>query len=223
MNDHRRTMEIYAFMGFIGGIVFVIGDCLLYCYKGYSGLGVDSKWIEVDEWRFILSAWLGFAGMILMLPAFYSYYKMIEETCGKVLRTLASFMAVGVAATGFLHFTIGPLLPITYKSIIFVGGTAEIAYAVAERLQGIMTPLEIALIVFLFLEYITHFVAVVSRKTGLPRIMCLVGPVGTLVLGIIWKAAFRNTVAAGAWGACESMGEALVFLTAAIYWRKKQH
>ena len=38
------------------------------------------------------------------------------------------------------------------------------------------------------------------------------------------KDAYRSngSVVAGAWGACESMGEALVFLTAAIYWRKKQ-
>jgi hypothetical protein len=78
------------------------------------------------------------------------------------------------------------------------------------------------LIAFLSLEYITHFVAVVSGKTGLPKIMCLVGPVGTVILGIIWKALFKDTVVAGAWGACESMGEAIVFLTAAIYWRKKQ-
>ncbi len=223
MNKHRRTMETYAFMGFVGGIIFVIGDCLLYCYKGYSDLGIDPLWIEVDEWRFVLSAWLGFAGMILMLPAFYSYYKMIEETCGKVLRTLASFMGVGVAATGFLHFAVGPLLPITYKSIISAGGTAEIAYAVAEHLQGILAPLDMVLIAFLFLEYITHFAAVASGKTGLPRIMCLVGPVGTVILGIVWKVVFKETAVAGAWGACESLGEALVFLTAAIYWRKKQH
>ena len=89
MNDHGKTMETYALMGFIGGILFVIGDCLLYCYKGYRDLGIDPKWIEVGEWRFVLSAWLGFVGMALMLPAFYSYYKMIEETCGKVLRALA--------------------------------------------------------------------------------------------------------------------------------------
>ncbi len=193
------------------------------CFHIISDLGIDPLWIEVNEWRFVLSAWLGFAGMILMLPAFYSYYKMIEETCGKVLRTLASLMAIGVAATGFLHFAVGPLLPITYKSIISAGGTAEIAYTAAEHLQGILVTLDMVLIAFLFLEYITHFVAVVSRKTGLPRLVCLVGPVGTVIPGIIWKVAFKDTVAAGAWGACGSMGETLVFLTAAIYWRKKQH
>ena len=35
MNDQRRSMKTYAFMGFVGGIIFVIGDCLLYCYKDY--------------------------------------------------------------------------------------------------------------------------------------------------------------------------------------------
>ena len=38
MNDHRRTMKTYSLMGFIGGILFMTGDCLIFCYKGYSNL-----------------------------------------------------------------------------------------------------------------------------------------------------------------------------------------
>ena len=222
MNNTKylQKMKFYALLGFIGGIFFMIGDCLIFCYKGYSNADIDPLWSEVAEWRFVLSAWLGFLGMALMLPAFYSYYKMIEETCGKILRVMATFMAVGVASTGFLHFALGSLLPITYKSILSSGGTEEIAVAVAEHWQSILAPLDVVLIAFLCLEYITHFAAVISGKIGLPRLMCLAGPLGAVLSGMIWKMIFKDTVMEGAWGACESLGEALVFLTAYVYWKK---
>lgn len=146
---------------------------------------------------------------------------MIEETCEKILRVTATFMAIGVASTGFLHFALGSLLPITYKSILSSGGTEEIAYAVAEHWQSILAPLDLVLIAFLCLEYFTHLAAVISGKIGLPRLMCLVGPLGAVLSGMIWKMLFKDNVMEGAWGACESLGEALVFLTAYVYWKKK--
>ena len=146
---------------------------------------------------------------------------MIENKKKKILRVTATFMAIGVASTGFLHFALGSLLPITYKSILSSGGTEEIAYAVAEHWQSILAPLDLVLIAFLCLEYFTHLAAVISGKIGLPRLMCLVGPLGAVLSGMIWKMLFKDNVMEGAWGACESLGEALVFLTAYVYWKKK--
>ena len=222
MNDryYSKRMKLYALLGFIGGIFFMTGDCLIFCYKGFSNADIEPLWSGVAEWRFVLSAWLGFAGMAFMLPAFYSFYRMIEATCGRVLKALTTFMAIGVASTGFLHFTLGSILPITYKRVLVSGGTEEVAFAVCEHWASILAPLDMILITFLCFEYIIHFIAVVSGKTGLPRIMCLLGPVGAVLLGLIWKLIFKDTAAEGAWGACESLGEALVFLTAYFYWRE---
>ena len=50
----------------------MIGDCLLYCYAGYSNVDIDPLWVGVAERRFVLSAWMGFLGMAFMLPGYYS-------------------------------------------------------------------------------------------------------------------------------------------------------
>ena len=72
-------------MGFIGGVFFMAGDCLIYCYKGTTGGEIDPLWVDVAMWRFVLSAILGFIGMFLRMPAYLSFKKMIDESCGKVL------------------------------------------------------------------------------------------------------------------------------------------
>ena len=212
-------LKIYSLLGVLGGIAFMIGDCLLFCYPGYTNADIDPLWSGVSEWRFICSAWLGFLGMSLMLPAFLSFYLMISKTCGRIMKTMTTFMLIGVASTGFLHFVLGSLLPITYKAVLETAG-ADAAYTVSDHWRSILAPLDAVLIGILALEYIVHFVAVISGKTGLPRLFCLLGPLGALLLGLLWRVVFQGTAAEGAFGACESLGEALVFLTSYLYWRK---
>ena len=218
MNKHK----LQSLLGVIGGVFFMAGDCLIYCYKGTTGREIDSLWINVAMWRSVLSAILGFIGMFLMIPAYLSFKKMIDESCGKVLRLFTVFMEVGVFSTGYLHFALGSLLPITYKLIVNLGGSVELAVGVCEQWSSILTPLNLILIIFLCFEYLVHFIATVSGKLKLPRIMCLVGILGAFAIGMIWKLIFKGTAVEGAYGAFESMGEALTFLTAFVYWSKSK-
>ena len=212
--------RLYALLGFLGGLLFVAGDCLIYCFKGNTGADIEPLWSNVSEWRFILSAVLGFVGMILMLPAMLSFYRMIDRTCGKILRLFTVFMGIGVVSTGFLHFSLGTLLPVTYKAVLFSGGSVEAAVKTCEHWSSVLTPINLCLIFFLFFEYIVHFCATVSGRLKLPRITCLLGITGALIIGIIWKLIFAGTTAEFAFGAFESLGEAFTFLTAYLYWRK---
>lgn len=215
MDKHR----LQSLFGVAGGAFFMAGDCLIYCYKGTMGGDIDPLWIDVSMWRFVLSAVFGFIGMVLMIPAYVSFKKMIDDSCGRVLRLFTLFMGIGVVSTGYLHFALGSLLPITYKSIVGLGGTMELATLVCEQWSTILTPINLVLILFLCFEYIVHFIATASGKLGLPRIMCLVGILGALAIGMIWKLIFKATAIEGAYGAWESLGEGLTFLTAFIYWR----
>lgn len=216
---NNRKMKSYAMLGVLGGVLFMIGDCLIYCYKGFENAGIDPLWSRVGEWRFILSTWLGFVGMALLLPAFLSFYAMVVTTCGKKMRVLASLALVGIASSGFLHFSLGSLLPITYKAALNIGN-AEIACSMAYHLKNVVTPINIVLFIFLVLEYLVHFIVTAFGKAGLPRWLCLFGPLGTLPLGMIWKLLLKGTAIEGAWGACESLAETLIFLTVYFYWNK---
>ena len=60
--------------------------------------------------------------------------------------------------------------------------------------------------------------ATVPGKLKLPRVMCFVGILGAFAIGMIWKLIFKGTAAEGAYGAFESLGETLTFLTAFFYW-----
>lgn len=51
---------------------------------------------------------------------------------------------------------------------------------------------------------------VISGKTALPRLMCLAGPVGAVLLGVMWKLIFRDTVIEGAWGVREPWGSSCI-------------
>ncbi|MCR5122166.1 MAG: hypothetical protein K6B74_07080, partial [Ruminococcus sp.] len=169
----------------------------------------------------IISAVLGFIGMSLMLPACLSFYRMIADTCGKAVRILTSIGFIGVASTGYLHFALGTLLPVSYKTVLENGGSDELAKALCTRWAGAIAPINFALIGCLFLVYIVHFYVTVSGRSGLNRLTCLVGILGAFAVGMIWKAVFGNTAIGNAYGAFESFGEGLTFLTAYLYWRKK--
>lgn len=69
MNKH----QFRSLLGVIGGIFFMAGDCLIYCYKGNIGAEIDPLWIDVSMWRFVISAIFGFIGMSLMIPAYLSF------------------------------------------------------------------------------------------------------------------------------------------------------
>lgn len=220
MRSTAQKLKIYSILGVAGGAMFMVGDCLIFCYEGLGSSGVQPLWAQMPEWRFVLSAILGFIGMALMLPAGASVYRMIADRCGKACRILATLYLIGVASTGYLHFSLGSLMPLTCISVLSEGGTAELAAKTAQRWSEFVMLPNIVLIGFLCIGYVLHFYVTASGRSTLPRWFCLVGPVGAFALGMLWKVVFAGTAAEGAYGACESLGEGLIFLTAYFYHRK---
>ena len=219
-NEYRKN-SIFAFLGSIGAVFFMVGDCLLYCKSGLSNSTVEPLWADMSEQRFVISAVLGFIGMSLMLPACVSFYRMTAEVCGKVVRVLINIGFIGVASTGYLHFALGSLLPISYKTVIDNGGSPELAEKLCLHWAEIVAPINMALIVCLFMIYAIHFYVTVSGRSGMNRLTCIVGIIGAFAIGMIWKLIFGSTAVGGAYGAFESLGEGLTFLTVHLYWRKK--
>lgn len=58
----------------------------------------------------------------------------------------------------------------------------------------------------------------VSQKRN--AIIGFIGGIGAITLGVIWKIIFKDMLIGNAWGACESLGEGLMYLTAYFYWKK---
>ena len=100
-----RAEKIKAIVGFIGGVSFMIGDCLLYIFPGRNTeLDVDPVFTDMPIWRFTGSAFLGLFGMALMLIGFQSFFAMTKRVCGKVMQALMIVSAAGGWRNDFCTF-----------------------------------------------------------------------------------------------------------------------
>lgn len=216
-----KDQKVNAILGFAGAVLFMIGDCLLYVYPGrVADMDIDPVFADMPVWRFTVSALLGFLGMALMLFGFQSLYSMTKKVCGKVAGYLMLAGAAGVGGTALAHFNLGSLLPLTYKSVLASGGSSEMAEETCQLLAEWVTPLDIVIIIALYIQFIVLGYMILSGKSGLSRWFILVSPIGAVALGFLWSLVFKGTVAEGAWGSCESLGEGLMYITAFAYWKK---
>ena len=212
-----------AILGFIGGVLFMTGDCLLYVYPGRNAdLDIDPVFESMPAWRFTASAFLGFIGMAIMLFGFQSLYEMTKKVCGKVLPKIMLIGAAGVGGTALAHFNLGCLMPFTYKAILSAGGSPELATKACETMIPWVAPVDLVIIVALYVQFVVLAIMILSGKSGLSRFFILVGPVAAIALGVLWSQLFKGTLIEGCWGSCESLGEGLMYITALFYWRKQE-
>ncbi len=219
MNNQKRN----ALLGFIGAVLFMIGDCLLYVYPGRDmNLDIDPIFAEMPVWRFTVSAFCGFFGMAFMLFGFQSLYSMTQKVCGRIMQGLMIAGVAGVGGTAFAHFNLGSLMPLTYKAVLSTGESADIATKACESMMAWITPIDIVIIVALYIQLIVLGYMILSGKSGLRRWYILVSPIGAICLGILWAVIFKGTLLEGGWGSCESLGEGLMYITAFSYWKKQE-
>ena len=220
MNDKQKKNAI---TGFAGAVLFMIGDCLLYIYPGRDArIDIDPVFVDMPVWRFTVSAFLGFMGMALMLFGFQSLYLMTKKVCGKRMQHFLLIGAAGVGGTAFAHFNLGSLMPLAYKAILSSGGTAEMAEKSCQTIATWITPVDLVIIIALYVQFIVLGYMILSKKSGLSRWFILVSPIGAIALGILWAVVFKGTVVEGSWGACESLGEGLMYITVWTYWKKQK-
>ena len=103
-----------------------------------------------------------------MLFGFQSFYAMTKAVCGKKIRRLMLLGGVGVGAVSLAHFTLGSLLPLTYKAILESGGSAELAGKACRLMDGWVLPLNIVIIALLYVQFVVLCYMLLSGKSGLP-------------------------------------------------------
>ena len=218
----KENQKRNAITGFVGAVLFMIGDCLLYVYPGRDAhMDIDPVFAEMPVWRFTASAFLGFFGMALMLFGFQSLYQMTKKVCGAIMQKIMLIGGAGVGGTAFAHFNLGSLMPLTYKAILSNGGSVDLAEKSCQTMAGWITSIDLVIIIALYIQFIVLGYMIISKKSGLSRWYILVSPIGAIALGILWSVIFKGTVLEGAWGACESLGEGYMYITAWAYWKKQ--
>ncbi len=126
-----RTM---ACMGIVGAVLFGVGDWLIYLYPGLALQNdIQPLWAEMPAWRFVGSAWCGIIGGMIMMYGAYSAYVAISNELGHKIGKISSLGIAGAVMAGFVHFALGTLLPLTYKSALAEGASVEQAARMCMR------------------------------------------------------------------------------------------
>ena len=128
----------------------------------------------------------------------------------------------GVGGTALVHFTLGSLLPLTYKAVLSAQGSAQMAEEVCRTMTKWVTPLNVVLIAALYVQLVVLLYMILSGRSGLSRWTVLIGPFGAVICGVIWSIVFRGTALQAGWGSCESLGEGLMYITALLFWQKQR-
>ena len=219
MNDKMRR---YAFMGFLGAMFFVAGDWLIFVYPGRNPeLNVDKVYALMPVWRFQTSTVLGWLGMGGILFGFYSLYCLVKELCGIWIQRATLLSLGGVLGISLAHFNLGILQFYVYKSVLEVEGNSAIAAAAASMAGSWTTVLDGIIIALFYIQLIVLIYLIMSGKVRISRKYILMSPFGAIILGLLWTAVFAGYTIAGGWGACESLGEGLMYLAVYICWKKK--
>ncbi len=58
MQFKAKKLKNYALLGVIGGVLFMTGDCLIFCYEGLGSSGVQPLWAQMPEWGFVLDEFM---------------------------------------------------------------------------------------------------------------------------------------------------------------------
>lgn len=217
----HSKMKRFSLYGFLGAVLFMIGDCLIYIYPGRNPeLDIDPVFAQMPLWRFQASAVLGWFGMIGLFFGFLAFYAMTKELCKKWIQRLVFLAGAGVLGTALAHFNLGSLQPYIYKAVLESGGTSSLAQSAALQ-AGQWNSILDALIILLFYLQLPVFIYIIaSKKSGLSRWFLLLSPFGAILMGLIWKCILTNYTIAGAWGSCESLGEGFMYLSTFFYWKK---
>lgn len=217
-----KKLHLYALYGFIGALIFVIGDLMLYISPNFN-MEIYSQldWINMDNWRFIVSIWCGILGMPLLIYGMYSIYKMLQVKYSNKLSNIFWISSlIGSASTSFLHFVLGCMEPLLYKQMIANGVEKETAKSIITNyISHLETPILVLLTLLIIIPTTIIIYAIIKGRLGLPKWMILLNPVFTVVLGsLISMLPIWNGVK-GIFGAFESLGESLMYLIPLYYWK----
>ena len=214
----EKNKRKFAVAGIIGGILYFIASALVHVGTGMTGENPDPGWLNISNVFSGLSELLALAGSVCILLGFISMYKMAEETLGKTMRNLVAVSAVGIVGMALFHGNINCIEPIIYRTL--VENRAETIYSAMDgAISGSFALVDLIILVTFYLQIIPMIYGILSGKFGVKKWLIIFNPVVGLIIGII----FGNilpTPANGIAMGMRNLGEGLIYIIPALYWKK---
>lgn len=211
MNNKKKQ---YLMLGIIGGILTMIGDCLLLGADSYGAAGGLDQYAviaqKISYTRIGLAGFFGFIGIPITVFGFYVLYMGLtdkESLAAKLYRiSIYGYLAFG----GAVHVICCYLVTGIKKDL--EAGTDHLLMTVLGEQGGYVIPSVIVFLVFYLMNVVTMIILVTKKKTGLPSWMWIFNPLTFKLLinmiGRLGSSAFMNGLA------CSNMslGAIIIFI-----------
>lgn len=219
-----HLMKKMSLLGLLGGILYQIGDYLLFLHPDYrDGMTIQSCWVDMPMWRFSGSMWCALFGSVFLICGFFSLYQLVKKTCGKAWQHLTLCSLPGVIGVIYAHFIFGSLPPMIYKAMIAAGLGDEQFLAVNDTLMSAnMAPI-VLIIASFYLQLIVIIYGVVSRKFHLSKQSIFALILVILVLCLLLVVSFYiPSPFAGIVSGFESLFEGILYLVPYFHWKNRE-
>lgn len=180
----------FSILGLIGGLLCVVGD-ILFDFKGKGnqktgpGGNVDTNWIKMADWRFVVSIIFAFFGDIFVMFGIYSLGMQIAE----VNQTLGYITAiVGCAGTvgGVLVHTSLCIQPLLYKRLVEAGHSELVDSVLKTFYKAITFPFIVGYLLMMT-PCITSIIAILTECLDVPKGFALLNSIVFLIIGVTFR------------------------------------
>lgn len=176
---------VFSILGLLGGILCCIADLLLDLKgKDNKKIGkygfIDTKWLEMDEFRFKLSIVIAMIAVPLYSLGIYSLGNQINGNIGFALKILSLIATM----EGFFIHSILCLMPVIYKTI----NNDILGEKVINKIyETIKFPFYFLYTLLILVPTILVIIAIINHNLNVPIYCVLLNPTVFLIIGVLLR------------------------------------
>ncbi len=216
MKNNRKL----ALGGVIGGCLYALSTILLHWGGAMTGENPDPGWLTMGSMRCGSAELLALFGSVGLLAGFVSLYRMVKDSCGKKMTTLAMIPAAGVVGMALFHGNVNCIEPLLYP-ILEKGNSSSLYPAIDAAVSSSFAPVDLIILLTFYLQLIPLIYGVFSGRFGVKKGLIAFNPVIGLILGLALDAILPCPAKAISYG-MRNLGEGLIYLIPLAYWKAKE-
>lgn len=180
----------FSVLGLIGGILCAVGD-ILFDFKGKGnqkigpGGNVDTNWIKMADWRFVVSIIFAFFGDIFAMLGIYSLGMQIAVS-NKVLGYVTAIVGCAGTVGGVLVHTSLCIQPLLYKRLMEAGHPELVDSVLKTFYKAIAFPFFFGYIL-LMTPCVTSVIAIFTGCLDVPKWFALLNSIVFMIIGITFR------------------------------------
>ena len=215
----KLSNKVLSVSGIIGGILFMTANALVHIGSGMTGENPDTGWAGMPAYLCGISEFLSVIGAVCLLMGFIGFYRMVCDSCGTKMQTLAMIPAVGIVGMPLFHGNINCIEPLIYK-VLADHGNENIYGDMDAAISGSFAPVDLMILVTFYLQIIVLIYGVFSGRFGVKKYLIIFNPIIFLIFGALLSNILPVEISGIALG-MRNLGEGLMYIIPFAYWKNK--